>query len=304
MKAILGAVAAVALLPLLAGLALVGVLSGTPAAAACGGSSSLVAAAAAAAGFTGADLAVAEAVALAESGGNPLATHVNSNGSTDLGLWQINNRAHPDLIASGDWRDPAANARMAYAVWQTSGWGAWTTYRSGAYLKYLTPCPAGVAGYTNPLPDPRWQPARTDQGVDYVPTVPLPVLAVGDGIVTYSSTSSGWPGGAFLAYRLTAGSHAGLYVFVAEHLTGLPPVGTVLHAGDPVAVGWPGYPWIETGWAAPQGDSPAVPYNGLPDGTPTTGGLGVRPLPQRARTDHTAGPRTWARPAIGPAPPG
>jgi len=134
------------------------------------------------------------------------------------------------------------------------------------------PC-AGIAGYVDPLPDPQWGTARTDQGVDFIPTVPLPVLAIGDGVVTYSSTSCGWPGGAFLAYQLTNGSHAGLYVFVAEHLTNLPPVGTVVHAGDPVAVGWPGYPWIETGWAAPQGDSPAVPYNGLPDGTPTAGGL-------------------------------
>jgi len=134
------------------------------------------------------------------------------------------------------------------------------------------PC-AGIAGYVNPLPDPQWGTARTDQGVDFIPTVPLSVLAIGDGVVTYSSTSCGWPGGAFVAYRLTNGSHAGLYVFVAEHLTDLLPVGTVLHAGDPVAVGWPGYPWIETGWAAPQGDSPAVPYNGLPDGTPTAGGL-------------------------------
>ncbi len=275
MKAALGVLVAVALLPLLAGLALVGVLSGTPAAAACSTAPSLVTAAAPGAGFTGTDLPIAVAVAQAESGGNPLATHVNADGSTDLGLWQINDRAHPDLIASGDWRDPASNARMAYSVWQAAGgsFTPWVTFATGAYLKYMTPCPAGVAGYVNPLPDPRWQPARTDQGVDYVPTVPLPVLAVGDGIVTYSSTSSGWPGGAFIAYQLTAGSHAGLFVFVAEHLTGLPPVGTVLHAGDPVAVGWPGYPWIETGWAAPQGDSPAVPYNGLPDGTPTAGGL-------------------------------
>ncbi len=134
------------------------------------------------------------------------------------------------------------------------------------------PC-ARITGYVNPLPDPQWGTARTDQGVDFIPTVPLPVLAIGDGVVTYSSTSCGWPGGAFIAYRLTTGSHAGLYVFVAEHLTNLLPVGTVIHAGDPVAVGWPGYPWIETGWAAPQGDSPAVPYNGLPDGTPTAGGL-------------------------------
>jgi len=295
-KAALLALGSIVLLPVIAVMGLGALLSGGGATTPVACLSSTTTAAALAAGFTGTDLPIAVAVAQAESGGNPLATHVNSDGSTDLGLWQINNRAHPDLIASGDWRDPASNARMAYSVWQAAGgsFSPWVTFTTGAYLKYMTPCPAGVAGYVNPLPEPRWQPARTDQGVDYVPTVPLPVLAVGDGIVTYSSTSSGWPGGAFIAYRLTAGSHAGLYVFVAEHLTDLPPVGTVLHAGDPVAVGWPGYPWIETGWAAPTGDSPAVPYNGLPDGTPTAGGLAfarfLRELGRTTLQDPGPGP--------------
>ena len=97
MKAVVGVLAGVALLPLLAGLALVAVLSGTPADAACSTAPSLVTAAAQTAGFTGPDLPIAVAVAQAESGGDPLATHVNADGSTDLGLWQINDRAHPDL---------------------------------------------------------------------------------------------------------------------------------------------------------------------------------------------------------------
>ena len=135
MKAALGVLVAVALLPLVAGLALVAVLSGSassgPIPAACSGTAAY---AAAAAGFTGTDLPIAVAVAQAESGGNPLATHVNSDGSTDLGLWQINNRAHPDLIASGDWRDPASNARMAYSVWQAAGgsFSPWVTFTTGA----------------------------------------------------------------------------------------------------------------------------------------------------------------------------
>lgn len=137
MKVILGGVAAAALLPVAAGLALVAVLSGSATATACPGST--VAYVAAAAGFTGDDLPIAVAVAQAESGGNPSATHLNGNGTTDFGLWQINS-VHVAILALGDWRNPSTNARMAYAVWQESGWRS--TYNSGAYRRYLDGCAA------------------------------------------------------------------------------------------------------------------------------------------------------------------
>jgi len=98
-------------------------------------SANQIAAAAQQAGFSGQDLVIAIAVALAESSGNPSATHSNSNGSVDYGLWQINS-VHASLVA-GNWADPTSNAKMAYSVWQGSGWSAWTTYTSGAYLKYM-----------------------------------------------------------------------------------------------------------------------------------------------------------------------
>ncbi|MGI8680922.1 MAG: transglycosylase SLT domain-containing protein, partial [Mycobacteriales bacterium] len=66
--------------------------------------------AAIAAGFPAAELVTAVAVAGAESGWNPSATHVNSNGSIDRGEWQINS-VHADLLRLGDWRDPLTNAR-------------------------------------------------------------------------------------------------------------------------------------------------------------------------------------------------
>jgi len=138
-KAILGGVAAAALLPVAVGLALVAVLSGSATATACPGST--VAYVAAAAGFTGDDLPIAVAVAQAESGGDPSATHLNGNGTTDFGLWQINS-VHVAILALGDWRDPTTNARMAYAVWQESGWRAWSTYNSGAHRRYLNGCVA------------------------------------------------------------------------------------------------------------------------------------------------------------------
>ncbi len=96
------------------------------------------------AGFPADQLVTAVAVAGAESGWDPGATHVNSNGSTDYGLWQVNS-VHADLLASGNWRDPQANARMAYSVWRASGWSAWTTFNSGAWQGYVGAARTAVA---------------------------------------------------------------------------------------------------------------------------------------------------------------
>jgi hypothetical protein len=87
------------------------------------------------AGFPADQAPTAAAVALAESSGNPTATHTNNNRSTDYGLWQINS-VHGSLLAGKNWRDPQVNAQMAYAVWKGSGWKAWSTYNSGAYRQY------------------------------------------------------------------------------------------------------------------------------------------------------------------------
>jgi Peptidase family M23/Lysozyme like domain len=106
----------------------------------------LAASAAEAAGFTGVDLEIAVAVAGAESNWVPTATNVNTNGSVDHGLWQINS-VHADLLAAGDWRDPATNARMARTVWLRAGssWAPWVTYKSGAYLSRMAAARAAVA---------------------------------------------------------------------------------------------------------------------------------------------------------------
>lgn len=87
------------------------------------------------AGFPEGEAQTAAAVALAESSGNPTASHRNSNGSTDFGLWQINS-VHSQLLAGKVWQEPSVNARMAYEVWKGSGWNAWTTYKTGAFRRY------------------------------------------------------------------------------------------------------------------------------------------------------------------------
>lgn len=90
---------------------------------------------AAAAGFSGADLAMAIAVALAESGGNPNARNLSSR-EDSRGLWQINVRAHTEF-ASSNLYDPATNARAARTVLRKQGWGAWSVYTNGKAMLFL-----------------------------------------------------------------------------------------------------------------------------------------------------------------------
>lgn len=84
------------------------------------------------------------AVALAESRGNASAHNNNpASGDDSWGLWQIN--YYGDLRASRvarfgppeGLRNPRKNARAAVAIYSSSGPGAWSTYKSGAYRAYL-----------------------------------------------------------------------------------------------------------------------------------------------------------------------
>lgn len=102
-------------------------------------------AAAASAGFSGNDLNIAVAVALAESGGNPRA-HNATPPDNSYGLMQINmlggmgpeRRAKYNLKSNEDLYNPATNMRVAYGIFKGSGWKAWTTYTRGTYKKYMT----------------------------------------------------------------------------------------------------------------------------------------------------------------------
>jgi cell wall-associated NlpC family hydrolase len=88
------------------------------------------------AGWSEQDIPTVIGIAMAESSGNPGAVNnSNSNGTSDYGLMQINS-SHGDLLKSGSWSDPVANMRMAKAVYDSQGWGAWTTYNSGAAAKF------------------------------------------------------------------------------------------------------------------------------------------------------------------------
>ncbi len=162
-------------------------------------------------------------------------------------------------------------------------------------------CSSGNIGgngvYVNPFSDPAWQLNRTDQGVDYLPSKTLPVLAIGDGKIIDTS-GSGWPGGVFIYYQLTSGPLAGKCIYFAEHLTNYLSAGTTIKAGQVIAQAQPGYPWIEIGWAqGPQ--TPSDPYNGRKDGTPTDGGKSfarfLRSLGAQTRDDPGGGPLYYGK---------
>jgi hypothetical protein len=191
------------------------------------------------------------------------------------------------LVALNHLSDPNLIFEGQVLIVEGSGSGPITTV-SHVGTPARTPVPTGSrprtpsapvavpapAGYVNPFASGSWSPSRIDEGVDWIPNAVSPVVAIGDGVVTYSSMASGWPAGGFITYRLTTGSHAGLYIYVAEHITDLLPVGTVVRAGERIATAVPGYPWTEWGWASSWGPEPAPSsqYGGAPDGTSTYGG--------------------------------
>lgn len=106
-----------------------------------------VAKAAYAAGWRGSDLVIAVAVAKAESEWDPHAINDNTNGSVDYGLFQINS-VHGAILSGGNWRDPSANAAMAYQVWTGAGssWRPWVTYWRGTYRQHLDAAQEAVRG--------------------------------------------------------------------------------------------------------------------------------------------------------------
>lgn len=99
------------------------------------------------AGFTGAALTTAVAVALAESGGDPNAHNTNAKtGDNSYGLLQINmlgsmgpeRRAKFNLKNNEELFNPSTNARVGYGLYKARGsFGDWSTYNHGTYLRYM-----------------------------------------------------------------------------------------------------------------------------------------------------------------------
>jgi hypothetical protein len=89
------------------------------------------------AGFEGADLITAVAIALAESGGKVAVVGDKCLG-VSIGLWQVNERWHPEYTQSF-LNDPQNNANAAFAIYSAAGnsFTPWSTFKNGAYQSHL-----------------------------------------------------------------------------------------------------------------------------------------------------------------------
>jgi hypothetical protein len=160
---------------------------------------------ASAAGFRGNALNIAVAIAMAESGGNTTATHLNTNGTTDYGLWQINS-VHSQYSASLLLNNPQYNAMAAWTISSNgSNFTPWTTFNTGAYKQYLSsfssPITGSVGGnmqpwYTFPRvdnmgkPDPFGGSPKPDSNIQ-VPAG-YPITALLPGTISGISTTDAW----------------------------------------------------------------------------------------------------------------
>ena len=140
--------------------------------------------------------------------------------------------AAPSLAVSGPPKLPAGQAASQQTPANQAGASV------GAYADPLR----GISGLT---------PERVDQGVDYSGFGPI--FAIGDGVVL-STVNAGWPGGTFIAYRLSNGPAAGLVVYAAEDISPLVQVGQSVTASSVLGTVYEGPSGIETGWADPSGD--------------------------------------------------
>jgi lysophospholipase L1-like esterase len=187
--------------------------------------------------------------------------------TTDLGsLDQVidsQTAAHPNMTTvdmnsvfgtnasyiGGDGLHPTAQGQ---AVWANAIAQAITTSNS---VSAPTACSAqsvstanASGGYQNPYRSvTNLVDERIDMGVDYAGTGP--VYALGAGIVTYAqSTGTGWPGGGYIQYTLTAGPASGQMVYFAECVTPLVTagqqvtaetvIGTITNCGSGTESGW------------------------------------------------------------------
>lgn len=129
------------------------------------------------AGFKGQALETALAIAMAESGGNARAHNGNAGtGDNSYGLFQINmlgamgpqRRTQYGLSNNDALFDPLTNAKVAYKLSNGGqNWDPWSTYKNGAYRRFLGSTPAGgtdiLAGAESPgVPDAPASPAHQD----------------------------------------------------------------------------------------------------------------------------------------------
>jgi murein DD-endopeptidase MepM/ murein hydrolase activator NlpD len=174
---------------------------------------------------------------------NAMLSHVNANLLALVAQANARRQAEQARERAAERAIAAASAHAAASAQATAG--------STTPTQPIAPLPAS-GSYANPLRGVAGlRPERIDQGVDY--SGYGPVFAIGNGVVL-STVNGGWPGGAFICYRLTSGPAAGRVVYVAEDLEPTVSVGQTVTSSTVIGRLYGGYYGMETGWADPSAD--------------------------------------------------
>ena len=123
--------------------------------------------------------------------------------------------------------------------------------------------------------------ARIDEGVDYISNKPVPIYAIGNGVVTIATdhstfyTTSGGHAD-WITYKLTDGPAAGKFVYVSEACPPLVKTGDTVTVNTRLCNVLPDS--IETGWALDATSQAAAAYGAYQEGYETAYGVNFNQL--------------------------
>jgi hypothetical protein len=122
-------------------------------------------------------------------------------------------------------------------------------------------------------------PLRIDQGVDYGGAGPIYALGPGNIDLYMNRNDTGWPGGTFVSYKVSAGPAAGKVIYLAENVDLNPALqpGSFVYSGTVLGTLVSGSPWSETGWGV-EGAGYTAEYSCYTEGCTTILGVNFNEL--------------------------
>jgi hypothetical protein len=134
--------------------------------------------------------------------------------------------------------------------------------------------------YCNPYRDlTSLNPERIDQGVDYGGAGTIYAMGPGTIDVYKNRNDSGWPGGTFVSYQVTAGPAAGKEIYLAENIDLNPSLqsGSFVFNGTAIGTLVNASPDSESGWGV-SGESVTAEYGCYTEGCMTPLGVNFNTL--------------------------
>jgi hypothetical protein len=199
---------------------------------------------------------------------------VAANGSGGAGQVSVDNGSKTITV------DVAAGATATSAnLADKSSEGTVTVCATGASHACVPKDPQNQR-YCDPYRDvAHLAPERIDQGVDYAGSGPI--YALGPGTIDYyaNRTDTGWPGGTFVAYKLSAGPAAGKVIYLAENIDLDPQLksGSFVYNGTALGTLVNASPNSESGWGV-AGEGISAEYGCYTEGCTTPLGINFNQL--------------------------